>query len=611
MRRGALSLVLVLAAVSLGIASPGYYCQKAASPIRVDGRLDEAEWKNVPWIPFRGLVDGSAPKQARRAKMLWDDKFLYLAFEVGTANVRGALGKEAGEPRTLDNSERSKFIMFSGDPFLKIYLDPDGDGRDYFETHLNALNNVNDIRLARGSIRNDRLERLRLDLTAACYDLSWDCEGLRSAVSVRGTLNDPRDKDEGWTAEIAFPWSSLAKFTLGSCPPEPGDVWRAHLGYRERRNESGEGEAEKHRYWAWPVMGVADFHQPDRYGFVNFSAESAARGDTASAGSDEKTFKWKVVWHWTRGKKPFNLISLAKSLGFNAIQTDNREMADAAHKAGLSAVGVVRMYAPKESAQVILEEEGRRLSWMKEEGLWKDLSQGGGEPILGGEIAQFRPWCWNRPEALVEHKKLIGRLLGDGCDILALDWIGFQNFYACFCPVCRRKHIAFKKKHPELPPEAALQRYSENCLVSLCNELIRYAKAKKPDVVIMCHMWPHFAPNPLYGNRVEFDYIGDTVSWFFKPYWEYDKVKWYTEAAVRGASRFHKNQRAMPFIGIFSHKPLSKHRKSPERLRREIRIVKDSGAKAIQFAELGHIASDEELMSVLREELGGTKAPKP
>jgi hypothetical protein len=34
--------------------------------------------------------------------------------------------------------------------------------------------------------------------------------GLESAVALQGTLNNPDSSDEGWSAEISIPWSSLA-----------------------------------------------------------------------------------------------------------------------------------------------------------------------------------------------------------------------------------------------------------------------------------------------------------------------------------------------------------------------------------------------------------------
>ena len=142
--------------------------------------------------------------------------------------------------------------------------------------------------------------------------------------------------------------------------------------------------------------------------------------------------------------------------------------------------------------------------------------------------------------------------------------------------------------------------------MSFYNTLVTYAKEKKPDIKTTCHIWPHFAPNPLYGNRLQVDYCGQTVSWFFLPHWSLDKIKRYTYEAVNHEARFHANSKGAPFIGIFTLPPNERHRKSARRVKEEIRIIKKSGAKAIQFAELGNILNDVEIANVVSEELGGS-----
>ena len=53
----------------------------------------------------------------------------------------------------------------------------------------------------------------------------YNLPGLRYAVHVDGTLNDPSDVDEGWSLEVAFLWADLAQFARKTaCPPEPGDT---------------------------------------------------------------------------------------------------------------------------------------------------------------------------------------------------------------------------------------------------------------------------------------------------------------------------------------------------------------------------------------------------
>ncbi|MFA7186055.1 MAG: hypothetical protein WC082_14235, partial [Victivallales bacterium] len=65
----------------------------------------------------------------------------------------------------------------------------------------------------------------------------------------------------------------------------------------------------------------------------------------------------------------------------------------------------------------------------------------------------------------------------------------------------------------------------------------------------------------------------------------------------------HKYPIGAPFIGFDSKWQDGVHAKSPERIRREIQIVKDAGAQAIQFAELGYILKCPAVAGVIKDEL--------
>jgi hypothetical protein len=43
-------------------------------------------------------------------------------------------------------------------------------------------------------------------------------EGLKHAVKLYGTLNDPSDVDTKWTVEVAIPWSGLQKYLMMPSP---------------------------------------------------------------------------------------------------------------------------------------------------------------------------------------------------------------------------------------------------------------------------------------------------------------------------------------------------------------------------------------------------------
>src|SRR5262245_32248315 len=56
----------------------GYLCYRAAKPITIDGKLDDAAWQSAPWSEAFIDIEGDrkpAPRFRTRMKMLWDDQY--------------------------------------------------------------------------------------------------------------------------------------------------------------------------------------------------------------------------------------------------------------------------------------------------------------------------------------------------------------------------------------------------------------------------------------------------------------------------------------------------------------------------------------------------------
>lgn len=297
------------------------------------------------------------------------------------------------------------------------------------------------------------------------------------------------------------------------------------------------------------------------------------------------------------------IVTDAKALGFNTIVARGPKMLEECHKQGMQAAGLIHFAsATKGFEQVISPEEMQQLS--RNKGLVSPNFQYGGEPIEQGEILQEETlWCFDRPETLEFGKREVDRVIAVGYDAIAFDYVGYRDYHACFCPVSQANQNRYRQTHPKLSERDALDKCSLDSLVTFYDRLIRYAKSKKPGIVITAHIYPYFAPDPLYGNRVPLDYCGQTVSWFFQPFWSFEKVRKYATKVVHDGSKYYSSSKGAPFIGVYTMPPYEKDRKSPERLREEIRIIKASGSEGIQFAELGHILNDRALAKVVREEL--------
>jgi len=240
---------------------PRYYvCYRVKEPLKIDGQLDEPVWKKAAWTDEFADIEGDKrprPRFRTNAKMLWDDEYLYVGAYLEEPHVWGTLTKQ--------NS-----VIFNDNDF-EVFIDPNGDNHEYFEFEMNALNTVWNIFLRR-PYRNG---------------VKWfnrDQEGQKTGVRVFGTLNDPSDEDEGWSLEIAFPWKAMAEYAHCATPPQDGDQWR--LGFSrvewEIMIEDGKYKKEPGRpeyNWIWSPQGLVDMHRPERWGYVQFSANSP--GDLA------------------------------------------------------------------------------------------------------------------------------------------------------------------------------------------------------------------------------------------------------------------------------------------------------------------------------------------
>ncbi|MSU23064.1 MAG: hypothetical protein EXS32_04490 [Opitutus sp.] len=236
----------------------GYVARHTSTPLTIDGQLDDPAWAAAPWTADFVDIEGDAkpkPRFRTRAKLLWDDEFLYIAAELAEPHLWGTLTKHDA-------------VIFN-DPDFEVFLDPDGDTHAYYEFELNALNTGWDLLLPRpyqdgGKARDD-----------------WEIPGLKTAIHLRGTLNNPADTDVGWTLEIAFPWKALAAHARHPGPPAEGEQWRVNFSRVEWSITVRDGRYHKvprtpENNWVWSPQGVIDMHRPEMWGTVQFTRRPVA-----------------------------------------------------------------------------------------------------------------------------------------------------------------------------------------------------------------------------------------------------------------------------------------------------------------------------------------------
>lgn len=235
-----------------------YEVARAEGSIRLDGVPDDEAWTAAPWTEdFVDIVGPSRPDPwlRTRAKLLWDDEALWIAAELEEPNVWGTL------------TDRDAVIYLDDD--FEVFLDPDGDTHQYYELEINALGTEWDLLLVRPY----------RDGGPAIH--AWDIPGLRTAVHVDGTVNDPTDTDVGWSVEIAIPWGPIAEATSVEVPPKPGDRWRANFsrvdwpvettgGRIVKSVDPATGKAGPEDNWVWSPQGLVAMHYPEMWGIVRF-----------------------------------------------------------------------------------------------------------------------------------------------------------------------------------------------------------------------------------------------------------------------------------------------------------------------------------------------------
>lgn len=213
-----------------------YVVRKITSEIEIDGKGDEAAWKEAASTgPFVETRAGRSSPVRTEAKLLYDDKNLYVLFLNADSDIWSTIKKKDAALWTQE--------------VVEIMIDPDGDGATYVELQVSP----------NGTIFDAYLPRRRQAQTG------WD-SSMKAEVRVEGTLNERDDQDKGWTVEIALPLKSAFGRTqpAGDIPPEVGTVWRANMF----RMDFPKGKPRRAVAWSPPLTG--DFHTLDRFGALVF-----------------------------------------------------------------------------------------------------------------------------------------------------------------------------------------------------------------------------------------------------------------------------------------------------------------------------------------------------
>ena len=235
-----------------------YIVNRSENKIIIDGY--DNEWENAKYSDDFVDIEGfKIPSQKTNFKMLWDYDNLYIFAKLYEKHIWG------------DIKKRDEVIYLNND--FEVFINPNDNIFNYGEIEINALGTEWDLSL-------DKPYRL-----GGKADSSWDIIGLKSAISINGTLNNPNDHDKYWTIEMAVPLNQINQ--LRQISPiddiQSATVWRINFSrvnwdfelidnkyFRKKRDERFLPEYN----WVWSKQGEINMHIPENWGYIIFNKES-------------------------------------------------------------------------------------------------------------------------------------------------------------------------------------------------------------------------------------------------------------------------------------------------------------------------------------------------
>jgi len=206
--------------------------------IKIDGKLDESFWKNAQRGGVFWKTNGKKIADNQTDVMVaMDDKYLYVGFDVNDKDIYSPY-KNNDDP------------IYNHD-VVEVFIDADGDKDEYFELQVSPANIKFDSSFKGGPRRGK--------------NVSWDSK-MKFAAHLNGTLNNHNDKDTGWSAEMAIPFTSITDSQ--NIPPKDGDIWKVYF-YRIEKSK----DKSKSEYTAWIPPYKGDFHYLRFMGDMKFIYE--------------------------------------------------------------------------------------------------------------------------------------------------------------------------------------------------------------------------------------------------------------------------------------------------------------------------------------------------
>lgn len=168
---------------------------KTSEKLIIDGNL--TDWKTPFLGPFVIHNSGEKATQNTMVSLSWNDENLYIAYRSIDSKIVGKLQKKDSE-------------IYKTDDLVEVFIDPDGDGKNYIEIGVSAYS-------------------ANYDMLLKC--ISPECGGWKTAMDfdIEGLEAVSKITPEGFCTEIKIPFSSLEKIENGNFnKPKTGTKWKAN-----------------------------------------------------------------------------------------------------------------------------------------------------------------------------------------------------------------------------------------------------------------------------------------------------------------------------------------------------------------------------------------------
>ncbi len=210
-----------------------YFIRKIDHPIQLDGTLSDPIWQAAEVAQLVDCVTGNQPKLSTTFKMLYNDSYLYIGYEVEDNEI-------------IANFTERDDPLYEED-VVELFLSPSGNLHYYYEFNFSPNSVIFDAIV----LNDDGRENVGRGTLIPWKD--WNCEGIK--------INSAKSANGNWSLTAAIPFRAL--HLASNKTPESGDIWRANIC----RIEYGDGETE---YSTWSPTGLVDFHTTERFGKLRF-----------------------------------------------------------------------------------------------------------------------------------------------------------------------------------------------------------------------------------------------------------------------------------------------------------------------------------------------------